>query len=101
MGDILLSGISLDLRSHDDINALVCKKTKTFVESLARPSVRNLYCQVRGCYDCLPFTLIACSSLPVTYGLHYHWRSSMWDYRRHIPSATNIAYITVFASPSY
>ena len=32
---------------------------------------------------------------------YHHWMSSMWDYRRHIPSANEIACITVFASPSY
>ena len=47
-----------------------------------------------------PFTRFFCSSRPVTHWTNYHhWMSSMWGYRRHTPSANDIACITVVALP--
>ena len=83
---MIVFDLSLDLMPHGDIKSRVTKRP--FVESLSRPSVRNPL-WARGCYDCLPFTLNACSSQPVTYGLHYHGLSSMWGYRL-IPQVSRI-----------
>jgi len=57
--------VSLDLKSNDD--CYQSSFNRAFVEFSVCPSIRNLL-KVRGCYDCLPFTLSSCSPMPATYG---------------------------------
>ena len=77
--------ILIDLKPYDDMAAVVCERDIL----MSSPPVQlfTTHCWERRCYDCLPFTLSSCSSHPVTFGLHYHWMLSMWDYCRHISNA--------------
>jgi hypothetical protein len=63
---IFLLNLSLDLSPHDDCFQSSCKNgTFRWVQYPFNLFATHFW--VRGCYDCLPFTLNACPSRPVTY----------------------------------